>query len=277
MTDTLEKVGVDEDLKAAVLPILPLKGTVVYPFLVVPLMIQEAQHTRLVDEALMRGSRIGLFLQKDADNDTPGPDDLYQIGTAGNILKMLRFPDGTVRFLIQGLERIKIKRFTTTTNHLEAEIEPVAEVIGNPVKLEAMQRNLVESVKKLVDLAPYLNEEFQLSAFSQDSPSKLADFVASNLNISAEKKQLVLEKLDVADRIEVLYQSVTKEIEVLELSQKIQAKAANELGKSQKDFILREQLKAIKKELGGGDETTEVEEFETKIEKAGMSDVAKQA
>ncbi len=260
-----------------VLPILPLKGTVVYPFLVVPLMIQQPEHTRLVDDALMRGSRVGLFLQKDPDVEVPGPDDLHTVGTAGNILKMLRFPDGTVRFLIQGLERIRIKRFVADTPHLMAEIESLEDIVDESVRMEALQRNLTERVKRLVELAPYLNEEFHVSAINQDTPSKLMDFVASSLNISIEQRQAILEELRVDRRAEILHQAVNKEIEVLELSQKIQAQAASELGKSQRHYILREQLKAIKKELGDADETGDVEEFEKKIEASGMPEVAEKA
>ncbi|HUV30797.1 MAG TPA: endopeptidase La [Acidobacteriota bacterium] len=277
MTDILEKSGVDETVETRVLPVLPLRGAVVYPFLVVPLMIQEAQQARLVDEALMRGSRIGMFLQKDASVETPGPEDLNLVGTAGNILKMLRFPDGTVRFLIQGLERIRIVRFITDAPHLMAEVEPLEEVGGHSLRTEALQRNLLDHVKQLVELAPYLNEEFHVSAVNQDTPSKLADLVASNLNISIEKKQEILEQLDVSGRLESLYHAVKKEIEVLELSQKIQSRAASELGKSQRDYILREQLKAIRRELGDTDESSEIEEFERRIKQAKMPEVAEQA
>jgi ATP-dependent Lon protease len=240
-------------------------------------MIQDSAQARLVDEALMRGSRIGMFLQKDPSIESPEPEDLYEIGTAGNILKMLRFPDGTVRFLIQGLERIRINRFTSQTPHLMAEVEALQERTGDNVRMEALQRNLLGTTKRLVELAPYLNEEFQISAANQETPSKLADFIASNLNISTEKKQAILEELNVARRLEILFQAISKEIEVLELSQKIQARAASELGKSQRDYILREQLKAIKKELGDADESSEIDEFERKIEEAGMPEVAEQS
>ena len=277
MSGTIEKIETDSKIGITVLPILPLKGTVVYPYLVVPLMIQQKEHARMVDEALMRGSRVGLFLQKNADVDNPGPDDLYQVGTAGNILKMLRFPDGTVRFLIQGLGRIRIKRFVTEAPHLVAEVEEVHDLVGDAVQMEALLRNLTERIKRLVELAPYLNEEFHVSAINQDTPSKLADFVASNLNITAEQRQAILEELNVIRRARLLYQVINKEIEVLELSQKIQAQAASELGKSQKNYILREQLKAIKKELGEVDDQSEIEEFEEKIKAAGMTEVAEKA
>jgi len=273
----MDKIETDPHVGTDVLPILPLKGTVVYPFLVVPLMIQQPEQTRLVDEALMRGSRVGMFLQKDPNEEKPGPDGLHHIGTAGNILKMLRFPDGTVRFLIQGLSRIRIKQFTADSPHLTAEIEELEEKIGDPVKMEALQRSLMERIKKLADLAPYLNEEFQASAINQDTPSKLTDFIASNLNMSPEQRQRILAEVDIGRRAQILFQIVNKEIEILELSQKIQAQAASELGKSQRHYILREQLKAIKKELGDADDQGELGEFEQKITEAGMTEVAEKA
>ncbi|HVP06910.1 MAG TPA: endopeptidase La [Candidatus Acidoferrum sp.] len=277
MTAVIDKKVVEIPTGSQILPILPLRGTIVYPFLVVPLMIQQADQTRLVDEALMKGSRIGLFLQKDSKQENAGPNDLYTVGTAGNILKMLRFPDGTVRFLIQGLNRIRVKRFTGTTPYIMAEVEDVEELTRETVRLEALQRNLIERVKTLVDLAPYLTEEFHVTAINQDTPSKLTDFVASNLNISVEQKQQLLEEVDVLHRMEMLYHAINKEIEVLELSQKIQAQAASELGKSQREYILREQLKAIKRELGDGDDKGDIDEFEKKIKASHMPDYAEQA
>ncbi|NOY89155.1 MAG: endopeptidase La [FCB group bacterium] len=271
----MEKKNNSIDTK--VLPILPLKGTVVFPYLIVPLMIQDTEQTRLVDDALMKGSQIGMFLQKDTQIDNPQPDDLYHIGTSGNILKMLRFPDGTVRFLIQGLARIRIKKFVTQTPFLSAEVEEAKETFDNPIKIEALQRSLMERLKKMIDLVPNLSDEFQISAINQDTPSKLADYIASNMNIKVQQKQEILEELNVYKRMSRIYTMLNKEIEVLEISHKIQAKAASELGKSQRDYILREQLKAIKKELGYTDEKSEIEEFEKKIEEAHMSEAAEQA
>lgn len=277
MANVMDKTKKADVTATQMLPILPLKGTIVYPYLVVPLMIQDAEQTRLVDDALMRGSRIGLFLQKDPKQDNPAPDDLYRVGCSGNILKMLRFPDGTVRFLIQGLARIRIRKYTSGPPRMMAEVEELEEVVKETVKLEALHRNLTEQVKTLVELAPYLSEEFHISAINQDTPSKLTDFVASNLNISIPQKQEVLEELDVLKRMNKLYLALNKEVEVLQLSQKIQAQAASELGKSQRDYILREQLKAIRKELGDTDEMSEAEEFEKKIRDAKMPEYAEQA
>ncbi|HOP06040.1 MAG TPA: endopeptidase La [candidate division Zixibacteria bacterium] len=274
MSITKEKEPITDTL---VLSILPLKGTVVYPYLVVPLMIQDTEQTRLLDEALMRGARIGLFVQKDPSVDHPGPDDLYAIGTTGNILKMLRFPDGTVRFLIQGLSRIRIKKYTSESPFLTAAVEELTETHTSSVELEALRRNVIERVKNLAELAPYLTEEFHVSALNQDTPSKLADFVASGMNIPVQAKQVILAELDVFRRLKAVYAILNKEIEVLELSKKIQAQAATELGKSQRDYILREQLKAIRKELGDGDGSSELDEFEQKITDAAMPEYAEKA
>jgi len=277
VVDVTDSTRKEEVTDTQVLPILPLKGTIVFPYLVIPLMIQDMEQTRLVDDALMRGSRIGLFLQKDPKQSNPSPEDLYHVGCSGNILKMLRFPDGTVRFLIQGLARIRIRKFTSGAPSMTAEVEELEEIVKETVKLEALERAMLEQVKMLADLAPYLTEEFHVSAINQDTPSKLTDFVASNINVSMEQKQELLEERDVLKRTNKLYLALNKEIEVLQLSQKIQARAATELGKSQRDYILREQMKAIRKELGGADESSEIEEFEEKIVAAKMPESAEQA
>ncbi|MFH1374008.1 MAG: endopeptidase La [bacterium] len=276
MVEVLDNTKQSETTAIQVLPILPLKGTMVFPYLVVPLMIQDQEQTRLVDDALMRGSRIGLFLQKDPRLSNPSPDDLHHVGCSGNILKMLRFPDGTVRFLIQGLARIHIRRFVSDSPAMMAEVEEITEVVSDTVRMEALQRNVLEQVKTLAELAPYLSEEFYVSAINQDTPSKLSDFIASSINISIEEKQQMLEQRNVLKRMNKLYLALNKEIEVLQLSQMIQAQAATELGKSQRDYILREQMKAIKKELGDGDETSEIEEFAKKIEQAELPEHAEQ-
>jgi len=259
------------------LPVLPVNGMVVFPFMVIPLMANEQSHARLIDEALMKGSTVGIFLQSDPNEDNPGPDDLYQIGTSGNILKMLRFPDGTVRLLVQGLARIRIKKFLHTEPYLTAEVEEIVEKHGRPVKTEALQRNLLDQLKNVVDLAPNLSEELYISAINQDTPSKLADLIASNLNIAVKEKQDILSEADVYRRMERLLSVINREIEVLELSNKIQSEAKSELGKIQREFILREQLKAIKKELGDKGDREDIDDFEKHIEEAGMSEAAEQA
>ncbi|KAA3635684.1 MAG: endopeptidase La [Calditrichaeota bacterium] len=277
MTEIIEMKKDKKEIDNTVLPVLPLKDTLVFPYLIVPLMITDAEQTKLVDDALMRGSRIAMFLQNQDAGDKPGPDDLYRIGVTGNILKMLRFPDGSVRFLIQGLTRVKIKRFASTEPFLSAVVEEVDEVVSDEVKMDAMQRSLMDRLKTLVELVPNLSEDFHVSAINQETPSKLTDYVASNLQIDVYQKQEILSELNLLSRFQKIYTILNREIEVLEISQKIQAKAASELGKSQRDYILREQLKAIRKELGDSDDHNEIEEFEEKILEAEMPESAEAA
>jgi ATP-dependent Lon protease len=259
------------------LSILPLKSTVVFPSLVMPLMITEARYARLIDEALMAGDPIVLVSQKDPEEDFPSPNKLYKVGTAGSILKMLRFPDGSVRFLVQGLIRVKIEKITSTDPYLKCRVKAVEEVESKSVQEEALVRNIHEQLKKVVQLAPYLPDDLQVTAMNTEDSSKLADLIASNLNISNEQKQEVLETFDIGERLKKLTVLVTKEIEVLEMSKKIQSEAASEMGKSQREYILREQLKAIKRELGeADDQTMELEEFQKKIEAAKMPDEARE-
>ncbi len=276
MTEVIEKKKIKES-DNKVLPILPLKGTIVFPYLIVPLMITDPEQTRMVDDALMRGSRIAMFLQKDENVENPGLDDLHEIGVSGNILKMLRFPDGSVRFLIQGLSRIKIKRVATTKPFLSAEITAVKETSSDRVKMDAMKHSIMEKLKTFIDLVPNISEDIHASAVNQDSFSKLADYIASNLQIEAAQKQEILAELNILKRFKKVYSILNREIEVLEISQKIQAKAASELGKSQRDYILREQLRAIKKELGDADDHNEIEEFEQKILDVKMPEQAEAA
>jgi ATP-dependent Lon protease len=266
------------ELEKTELSILPLKSAVVFPSLVMPLMITEARYAKLIDDALMEGKPIILIAQKNAEEEFPSPDGLYPVGTAGSILKMLRFPDGSVRFLVQGLMRVEIEKYTATEPYLKGKVKPIDEIYSQNIEEEALVRNIHEQLKKVVQLAPYLPDDLQVTAMNTEDPSKLADLIASNLNITTEQKQEILEIFDVAHRLKNLTFMITKEVEVLEMSKKIQSEAASEMGKSQREYILREQLKAIRRELGeADDQTLELEEFKKKIEEAKMSAEAKEA
>ncbi|HBC45661.1 MAG TPA: endopeptidase La, partial [candidate division Zixibacteria bacterium] len=267
-----------EKITAAPLAVLPIKSAVVFPSLVMPLMISEARYAKLIDDSLMAGEPIILATQKDSEQDFPDPEGLYTIGTVGAILKMLRFPDSSVRFLVQGLARVKILEYTETEPYLKAKVALAEEVLNPSVEMEALVRNILEQLKHVVQLAPYLPDDLQVSAMNTEDPSKLADLIASNLNLTTTQKQEILETLDVGERMRKLTSLISKEIEVLEMSRKIQSEAANEMGKSQREYILREQLKAIQRELGETDErTVEIEDFRQKIEAAKMPAEAKEA
>ena len=258
--------------------ILPTKGIVVYPYLIMPLMISDQRYANLIDEALMGGKTIGLVSQKNQETENPGPSDLFKIGTAATILKMLRFPDGSVRFLVQGLSRIEIKGFAKTEPFLVAKVEYMEDRYEQSVELEALVRNILDLLRKMVAIAPYLSDELHVPALNTEDPAKLADLIAANLNISLQQKQELLESFNVKQRLHKLILHLNKEVEVLELSRKIQSQAAQELGKAQKEYLLREQLKAIQKELGETDErTAELEEFKKRIDKANMPKEALEA
>ncbi|MCD6161876.1 MAG: endopeptidase La [candidate division Zixibacteria bacterium] len=258
--------------------ILPIQTTVVFPSLVMPLMVAEARFTKLVDETLMDGKPLGLFTQKDPGKENINSDDIYRVGVAGHILKMLRFPDGSVRFLVQGISRIKIKKFVETEPFLKADVEVPKEIFDESIETEALMRNVLEQLANVTKLAPYLPDDLQVSAYNTSEPSKLADLIASNLNISIAEKQEVLEIFDVKKRLLKVNMMINKELQVLETSRKIQTDAASEMGKSQRDYILREQLKAIQKELGEADDRMlEIEDIKKKIKTANMPDEAREA
>jgi ATP-dependent Lon protease len=263
-TEEIKKIG-DE------LAVLPIKGTVVFPSLIVPLVLTEQKYAKLIDEVLMGGKAIGLFARKNLGAEHASVEDIYHVGTAASILKMLRFPDGSVRVLVQGLSRIRVKNFLETEPYALARIEVIEEKQERNVEVEALSRNVLDLLKKVVDLAPYLSEELQVTAMNTDDPSRLADLIASSLNIKVHQKQELLETFDAKERLRKVLSHINREVEVLELSQRIQSQTASELGKTQREYILREQLKAIQRELGEADErTAELDEFRKKIKEAKM-------
>jgi len=278
-TDSEKAANIDKKvLTSEPISILPIKTTVVFPSLVMPLMVAEARYTKLVDETLMDGKPLGLFTQKDQEKENLTIDDIYNVGVAGHILKMLRFPDGSVRFLVQGISRIKIEKFVETEPFWKAKIEIPEEAFVESIETEALMRNVLEQLAKVTKLAPYLPDDLQVSAYNTNEPSKLADLIASNLNVSIAEKQEILELFDVKKRLLKVNMMINKELQVLETSRKIQTDAASEMSKSQRDYILREQLKAIKKELGEtDDQLVEIEDLKKKIEIANMPDDAREA
>ena len=270
-TEEIKKIGEK-------LAVLPIKATVVFPSLIVPLVVTEQKYAKLIDEILMGGKAIGLFARKNIEADHASIEDIYRVGTAASILKMLRFPDGSVRVLVQGLSRIRVKSFLETEPYAVARIEVIDEKVEKNVEMEALCRNVLDLLKKVVDLAPYLSEELQVTAINTEDPSRLADLIASSLNIKVPQKQELLETFDAKERLRKVLSHINREVEVLELSQRIQSQTASELGKSQREYILREQLKAIQRELGEADErTAELDEFKKKIKEAKMPKEALEA
>jgi ATP-dependent Lon protease len=261
------------------LPLLPLRDTVLFPNSFMPLAVARESSVRLIDEAVSSGSLIAVFTQREASEDEPLKDDLYAIGTASHIHKMFKLPDGSLRIIVQGLARVKLSDLVHVRPYLKARVEEAGEVLSERDKLEidAFQRNIKTNFQQIVSLSPLLSDDLQTLAMNISEPGRLADFIASSLgSISTETRQEVLETLDVRQRLDLLNRLLIKELEVLELGSKIQSQVQSEVGKNQRDYFLREQLKAIQRELGeGDDQTKEIEELRTKIEAAGMPDTVK--
>ena len=256
------------------LPVLPLRDTVLFPNSFMPLAVARESSVRLIDEAVSAGSLIAVFTQKDAGEDEPIKDDLHAIGTASHIHKMFKLPDGSLRIIVQGLARVTLDDLVSVRPFLRAHVTEAAEIQGDDDKLEidALQRNIKTNFQQIVSLSPLMSDDLQTLATNVTDAGRLADFIASSLGtIGTATKQTVLETLDVRERLDALNRLLIKELEVLELGSKIQSQVQSEVGKNQRDYFLREQLKAIQRELGeGDDQTKEIDDVREKIEAAGM-------
>ncbi|MBL7184159.1 MAG: endopeptidase La [Anaerolineae bacterium] len=257
------------------LAILPLHGVVVYPLTALPLTVGRPRSIRLIDDAVLGKRIIGLVAAKEPEQDDPGPDNVHQVGTAALVHRLRKAPDGTLILLVQGLERIKIREFTQSEPYLKARVEVAPDFVEDTVEVEALMRNLVELFRRLVALVPHIPDELIMLALSVDDPRQLAYAIATYMRMDLDDAQSILETDEVTEKLRKLTITLNRELEVLELGKKIQAEAQTEMTKVQREYFLREQLKAIKKELGEEDEQTmETEEIRQKIEEAGMPEEA---
>ena len=258
----------------AELPVLPLRDTVLFPNSFMPLAVARESSVRLIEEAIADSRLVGVFTQLDPGIEEPTQEELYPVGTATHIHKMFKLPDGTLRLIVQGQARLHLDEVLETKPYIRARVRLAEEVLGEADRLEidALQRNIKGNFQQVVSLSPLLSDDLQALAGNITEPGKLADFIASSLTtIQTSVKQQVLGMLDVRERMEQLNRTLIKELEVLELGSKIQSEVQSEVGKSQREYLLREQMKAIQKELGEGDEQTkEIEELREKIVGIGM-------
>ncbi len=263
----------------AQLPILPLRDTVLFPNSFMPLAVARESSVRLIDDSVADGKLIAVFTQRDAAVDEPGQDDLYSVGTAAHIHKVFKLPDGSLRLIVQGLTRLTLQAVEATEPYLRARVTAANEDLQDADRLEtdALARNIKTNFQQVVSLSPLLSDDLQTLAMNIAEPGRLADFIASSLTtITTAVKQGVLETLDIRGRMDNLNRILIKELEVLELGSKIQSQVQSEVGRNQREYFLREQMKAIQKELGEGDEQTkEIEELAGKIEAAGMPEGVK--
>src|SRR5262245_8456105 len=261
------------------LPILPLRDTVLFPNSFMPLAVPRESSVRLIDEAISGGKLIGVFTQRDASVEEPQQSDLYSIGTASHIHKMFKLPDGSLRLIVQGLARLRLESVSAAKPYLRAHVSLAAETGADleHLEIDAILRNIRSNFQQVVSLSPLLSDDLQTLSANITDPGRLADFIASSLTtISTAVKQEVLETRDVRARLDTLNRVLIKELEVLELGSKIQSQVQSEVGRNQREYFLREQMKAIQKELGeGDDQTREIEELREKIEAAGMPEGVK--
>ncbi len=262
-------------------PLLPVRDVVVYPFMILPLFVGRDKSIRAVDEALSRERLILLAAQRDAEAEDPGPEELYPVGTVAMIMRMLKMPDGRVKILVQGVSRARILEFTRREPYFEAKIAEVTEpeVAPQGLEVEALIRSVKEQIQKGVNLGKGVSPDVLVIINNLEHPGRLADLVASNLDLKVEQAEQILEIFDPVERLKKLSELLGKEIEVLEMQHKIQSQAREEMDKTHREYYLREQLKAIQKELGEADERgQEIQELEQKIDRAKMPpEVAQEA
>jgi ATP-dependent Lon protease len=267
LTDTLTEERQEEIVFPATLPILPLKDTVVFPEAVTPLAIGQERSIKLVEDVVSGDRLLALVTVKDPEADQPGWDDLYEVGTAAVIHKMIKVPDGTLRILVQGLKRSKLDRQVQTDPYLVGEFVELPDEVPETPEVEALTRNVQNLFARVIGLVPYLPEELQIAAANVDDPSALCNLVASTLRLKTDEKQRLLELTNVETRLREISAILNRELEVFELGSKIQSQVQEEMEKGQREFFLRQQMKAIQDELGESDpEAAELAELRSTFE-----------
>lgn len=256
-------------------PVLPLRDIVVFPYMVVPLFVGREKSIAALEEVMRADKQILLAAQKNASDDDPAPDAIYEIGTLASVLQLLKLPDGTVKVLVEGSARAKITRYTSNVNYFEAEVERVAKVPGAKDELEALARSVVAQFESYVKLNKKVSPEVLSNVGQIEDYAKLADTIASHLAVKISDKQDILETASISEQLERVYALMESEISVLQVERKIRSRVKRQMEKTQREYYLNEQMKAIQKELGDPDERDDIAEFEEKIENTKLSKEAK--
>src|SRR5215510_9324744 len=260
------------------LPVLGLSDIVIFPGMVAPLLVETAQSTKLIDDVVGGDRLLGVVLQRNAEAENPLPHEMYDVGCAARVLKMLKFPDNTVRVLVEGLWRIRVKLYSSTDPYLAARFELIRDVTEDSVEVTAMMRNAQSQFQEIIKLSPALSEQIKIAARNTEDPGHFADLIAVNLNLGLEERKQLLETASVKERLTRLLPMLNREHEVLTLSSKIQTEVATSISKTQRDFFLREQMRAIQRELGESDpNASEIRSLREKIEQTPLPPEAKQA
>jgi ATP-dependent Lon protease len=262
----------------ATLPILPVRDTVLFPNAILPLTVGRDSSLKLISELKEDEKFVGVISQRDPRVDNPQPVDLFQIGTVAFVHKIIKLPSQSLFIFVEGLQRIAIEEVTQVEPFLRARVKPLQDIVpgGKEPDYDALVRSVMTMFQQVVQLSPTLSDDLQTVVMNIDDPGRLADFIAANLpSLSSTEKQELLESLDLKMRLERLNRQLAREVEVLQLRSKIQSDVQDQVTQSQREYYLREQLKAIQKELGEADEQQEIEELRKKIEAAGMTEEAK--
>ncbi len=242
-----------------------------FPDTMTPLAVGQERSVRLINDVLGGNRMLVMVASKDPDVEEPGPDDLYDVGVVGVVARMLKVPDGSLRIIVQGTQRVALKGFVATEPYLIAQIEEAPDILEPSPELEALTRNVQSTFSQIIEQTPYLPEELSVALANIDDPSELAHLIAGALRIRVEEKQELLEERDVAKRLRLLSQLLTRELEVISLGSKIQSQVQSEMDKTQREYFLRQQMKAIQGELGEVDETqAEVNELREQVEAADL-------
>ena len=258
------------------LPILPLRDIVVFPNMIVPLFVGRDRSVRALEEVMNNDKQIILVAQKDASKDEPDTSDVFRVGCLGNVLQLLKLPDGTVKVLVEGGTRVRLKDVEDNEEFFQAYPEPFIEREGTEQETEALVRAVVTEFEEYVKLNKKIPPEVLVSLAAIDEPARLADTIASHLSLKLEEKQDLLEMDLVDDRLEKLYQLMENEIGVLQVEKRIRSRVKRQMEKTQREYYLNEQMKAIQKELGEEGEADELNEYEKKINEIGLSEEAKE-
>jgi ATP-dependent Lon protease len=255
------------------LPVLPLRETVPLPDTLTPLAVGQERSVELVNDVLAGNRMLVMVASKNPELEQPGPDDLFGVGVVGSIARMLKVPDGTLRILVQGAQRVAIDGWVKEKPYLVAEISELPDTIAESPELTALSRNVQETFSRIVEAVPYLPEELQYAVANIDDPSALSHLIAGSLRLKPEEKQGLLEQTNVVERLRALVQILARELEVISIGSEIQSQVQSELDKSQREYVLRQQLEAIRKELGEFDESAEeASELRRQLDAIALSD-----
>ncbi len=257
-------------------PILPLRDIVVYPKMIVPLFVGREKSIKALQTAIDNDQHIVLATQKDAAIEDPTPEDIFDVGTLGTVVQLVRLPDGTVKVLVEGLERVKIENFEQADGFMKVIVEVLQEDDAHGIEVEALARAVVSQFEEYVKLSKKVPPEVLVSVSQIEDYNKLADTIASHLSLKIEQKQALLEARTLKDRFHKILELMDSEITLLEVENKIKSRVKKQMEKSQKEYYLNEQMRAIQKELGDGDEESEINAYMTKIEKTKLSKEAKE-